>query len=151
MQTSTQTRKSCRGPEQLLSLSLHTYLEAVNLDSLGHPQTSGMGSTLPIFCPYHKGAFSSPTEFGPASENGEEGASSLGWGKYLVMTESAGGESSRDRGCRDFIRDSNRVGREVSTLLPAFTSLSEPGHTQAHCLPLVFCQHFHLLALAQYQ
>lgn len=52
--------------EGLVSLSLHTYLEAVNLNSLGHSQTSGMSRTLPYQTqagnPYQKEALSSPRE-----------------------------------------------------------------------------------------
>lgn len=73
--------------EPVLSLALYTQLEAVNLDSLGlqlpsfwdrqHPQYF---SLLPP-----EGALQTSEEFGPVRECGR-GASSLGWGEYLVMT-----------------------------------------------------------------
>ena len=127
MQTHTQTRNSCLGPEpQLLSQLLHTGLGAVNFDSLSLASQL-VGWAAPSAPP-------APTARGPppaSQARGAERASAWGgWGEHLGET------SSQLRGVcmRQGARAPLGAGEGAPPPSPASQSC---GLTQAHCLPLV--------------
>lgn len=128
-----------------MSLALYSQLEAVNLDSLGLQLPSFWDRQHPqYFSPLPpEGPFQPSGELGPARECGwgslQPGVGRISGYNRVSPWEIPAREGSQQR--------QQQSGEDSTPCIPPSLASQSCGHTQAQCLSLLSCQHFHVFAL----